>query len=43
MEIIIPSGLFFDKKSKNPQKMAVLFMKKRIYYVKAAFVENFKK
>lgn len=42
MEIIIPSGLFFDKKSKKPQK-GCPFYEKRIYYVKAAFVENFKK
>ena len=34
MEIIIPSGLFFDKKSKKPQKMAVLFMKREFTMLK---------
>lgn len=43
MEIIIPSGLFFDKKSKKTAENGCPFYEKRIYYVKAAFVENFKK
>ena len=42
MEIIIPSGLFLIKIEKTAEN-GCPFYEKRIYYVKAAFVENFKK
>ena len=42
MEIIIPSGLFFDKKSKKPQKMAVLFMKREFTMLKRHLLKTLK-
>lgn len=43
MEKIIPSGLLFYKKIEKTAENGYPFYEKRIYYVKAAFVENFEK
>ena len=43
MEKIIPSGLLFLIKNRKTAENGCPFYEKRIYYVKAAFVENFEK